>query len=178
MLIELLRKRRSIRQFEDREVEQEKIDVLVEAMLRSPSSRSLNPWEFVVVTDRDKIKTLSCAKPHGATFMQHAPLAVVVLGDPDKCDVWVEDCSIATLLLHLTACDLGLGSCWIQIRNRDHTAAVTAEDFVKKELGVPENFRVEAIVAIGYGQEELDGRPESSLLRERVNFESYGKKGK
>ena len=69
MFIELLRKRRSIRQFEDREVEKEKIDLLVESMLRSPSSRSLYPWEFVVVTDPALIADLARAKPHGASFM-------------------------------------------------------------------------------------------------------------
>ncbi|RMG75366.1 MAG: NAD(P)H-dependent dehydrogenase/reductase, partial [Nitrospirae bacterium] len=52
MFIELLRKRRSIRRYQDREVEREKIELILEAALRSPSSRSLNPWEFVVVTDR------------------------------------------------------------------------------------------------------------------------------
>ena len=176
MFLELLKKRRSIRQFQNKPVEQEKIDTLVEAMLRSPSSRSLNPWEFVVVTDPRVIGDLSQSKPHGASFMKNAPLAVVVCADPAKCDVWIEDCSIATLLLHLEATDLGLGSCWVQIRKREHNADQTAEAYVKNLLGLKDEMVVEAIVAIGYGKEEKGEHPHSSLLYERVSYERYGGK--
>jgi nitroreductase len=174
MFIELLRKRRSIRQFEDREVEKDKIDLLVESMLRSPSSRSLYPWEFVVVTDSATIADLAKAKPHGASFMQHAPLAIVVCGDPAKCDVWIEDCSIASLNLHLQATDLGLGSCWIQIRQRDHDEQTSAEQYVRGLLGINENLAVAAIIAIGYGKEEKPGHATSSLLYDRVSYNRYG----
>jgi nitroreductase len=170
MFIELLQKRRSIRQFQDKPVEQEKIDTLAEAMLRSPSSRSLNPWEFVVVTDLQVIEKLSQSKPHGASFMKNAPLAIVVCADSAVSDVWVEDCSIAALILHLEATDLGLGSCWVQIRKRDHGEGGSSEEYVKKLLGLREEMVVEAIVAIGYGKEEKNGHPHSSLLYERVRY--------
>lgn len=174
MLLEILRKRRSIRQFDERPVEQEKIEMLLEAALRSPSSRSLNPWEFVVVQDKGVIEALSKAKPHGASFMKTAPLAVVICADPARCDVWVEDCSIATLLLHLTAADLGLGSCWVQIRLREHGDGRMAEEYIREQLGLPENLVVEAMVAIGYGREDKPGHPASSLLTERIHRERYG----
>jgi len=177
MFLDLLRKRRSIRQFEDRPVEKGKIDLLVEAMLRSPSSRSLNPWEFVVVTDPKTISDLSTAKPHGASFLKNAPLAIVVCANPAICDVWIEDCSIASLILHLAAEDLGLGSCWIQIRMRDHDAERSSEEYVKDLLGLEENKVVEAVIAIGYGKEEKPGHPESSLLYEKVSYEHDGQKG-
>jgi len=176
MFLELLKKRRSIRQFQDRPVEKEKIDRLVEAVLRSPSSRSLNPWEFVVVTDPKIMAELSEAKPHGGSFIKNAPLAVVICADPEKCDVWIEDCSIATLILHLAATDLGLGSCWVQIRLREHGAGQSAEDYTKKILGLREEMVVEAIVAIGYAREKKGEHPDSSLLYERVSFEQFSKK--
>lgn len=176
MFIDLLRKRRSIRRFTDQQVDKEKIDLLVESMLRSPSSRSLNPWEFIVVTDPELIKGLSKAKPHGASFMRHAPLAIVVCGDPEKCDVWVEDCSIASLILHLSATDLGLGSCWVQIRKREHDQQLSAEEYVKKLLGIKADMVVEAIIAIGYGEEEKPVHAQSSLLYEKVSYNRYGKK--
>lgn len=175
MFIDLLRKRRSIRQFEKREVEKEKIDLLVESMLRSPSSRSLNPWEFVVVTEPELLEALSRSKPHGASFVKNAPLAIVVCGDPAKCDVWVEDCSIASLLLHLTATDLGLGSCWIQIRMRDHDGEISSEQYVKDLLGLDQKMAVEAVIAIGYGKEDKPGHDQESLLYERVHYEKYGR---
>lgn len=174
MFLDLLKKRRSIRQFEAQAVEPEKIDYLVEAMLRSPSSRSLNPWEFVVVTDPATITALSQAKPHGASFMKNAPLAIVVCADPQKCDVWVEDTSIASILLHLAATDLGLGSCWVQIRLREHGANQSAEQYVADLLGLKEGLVVEAMVAIGYPKEQKPAHPRESLLYERVSYEKYG----
>ena len=176
MFIDLLRKRRSCRQFQDRNVEQEKIDLLIEAMLRAPSSRSLNPWEFVVVQNKETLQQLSQAKPHGAAFLKNATLGIVVCADPEKCDVWVEDCSITSILLHLQATDLDLGSCWIQIRKREHDGQKSAEAHVAETLGLPGGMVVEAIIAIGYPANESTGHPDSSLLRDRVSFERFGEK--
>lgn len=176
MFLELLRKRRSIRQFDSQSVRKEDVELLLEAMLRSPSSRSLNPWHFVVVTDTLLIEELSKSKPHGATFMKNAPLAIVVCADPSISDVWVEDCSIASYNLHLAATDIGLGSCWIQIRKRDCNESLSSEAYVKKivELGV--EMRVEAIIALGYPKETKEGQPDSSLLYERVSYNTFGQK--
>ncbi len=170
MFLDLLKKRRSIRQFMEKPVEKEKIDLLVEAMLRSPSSRGLNPWEFVVVTNGEMIDELAKAKAHGSSFLKNGPLAIVVCGDPTRGDVWVEDCSIAALIIHLAATDLGLGSCWIQIRQRDHDGKISAEEYVKKLLGLRENLMVEAIIAIGYPKEEKPGHPHSSLPFDKVSY--------
>ena len=176
MFLELLQKRRSIRQFEQKPVEREKIEYLVEAMLRSPSSRSLNPWEFVVVQDPATIEALSKAKPHGATFVKNAPLAIVVCADPKKCDVWVEDTAIASLLLHLAATDLGLGSCWVQIRLREHDGSRMATDYIADLLGLEAGMVVEAVVAIGYAKELKSGHAKDSLLYERVHYERFGQR--
>jgi len=177
MFIDLLRKRRSCRQFKDRAVEPEKIDLLIEAMLRAPSSRSLTPWKFVVVENKNTLQQLSQAKPHGAVFLKNAPLGIVVCADPEKCDVWIEDCSIAAILLHLEATDLDLGSCWIQIRKREHDNRKSAETYVADILGLKEGLVVEAIIAIGYPEKESTGHPDSSLLRDLVSFEQYTEKG-
>jgi nitroreductase len=176
MLLNLLKKRRSIRQFEQKAVEQEKINYLVEAMLRAPSSRSLNPWEFIVVQDAGMREALSKSKPHGAAFIKNAPLAIVVCADPKKCDVWIEDTSIASLLLHLAAADLGLGSCWVQIRLREHDSGQMAEEYISDLLGLVKGMVVEAIIAIGYPKEEKDGHAKESLLYERVHLEKFGGK--
>ncbi len=110
-MIEILRKRRSIRLFTEQKIEAEKISLLQEALLRSPTSRNFNPWEFILIDDREMIQTLSQAKPHGLSFLKTAPCAVVVCGDETKSDVWVEDCSIASIILQLTVVSLGLASC-------------------------------------------------------------------
>ncbi len=171
MFIDLLRKRRSIRQFKDTAVEREKIDTLIEAVLRSPSSRGLNPWEFVVVKESATIEKLSRAKVHGSRFMQNAPLAIVVCADPSKSDVWIEDCAIASLILHLSATDLELGSCWVQIRQREHDENRSAEEYISNLLGLREGMVVEAIVAIGYAAEQKAGHDPATLLHQRISFE-------
>lgn len=174
MFLDLLTKRRSIRRFTEQRIEQEKVDTLVEAMLRSPSSRGFNPWEFVVVTDREIIEKLAMAKAHGSAFMAQAPLAIVVCADPAKSDVWVEDTSIAALLVHLQATDLGLGSCWVQIRLREHASGQSSEHYVSELLGLKEGMVVEAVVAIGYADEQKEGHGRQSLLHDRVSYNRYG----
>ncbi len=76
MMLELLQKRRSIRQFTDQKVEQEKVDILLEAALRSPTSKNSRPWEFIVVNTPELMEKLSTAKEYGAAFAKHAPLAL------------------------------------------------------------------------------------------------------
>lgn len=171
MFIDLLKKRRSIRRFEDRAVEEEKVDLLVEAALRAPSSRGFNPWEFVVVTDPSKIARLADSKPHGASFVKNSPLVLVVCGDPARSDVWVEDASIASIIIHLAATDLGLGSCWVQMRLREHDEKRSSSSYVAEVLGLRPGLEVESLVAIGYPAENKEPHPEESLEYGKVSYQ-------
>lgn len=174
MFFPLIEKRRSIRKFKPVPVEKEKVDKLIEAALRSMSSRGINPWRFIVVDRADLIARLSTARPSGSTFLKGAPLAVIVLADPEKTDVWVEDTAIATTFLHLAATALDLGSCWIQVRNRPHDETTSAEDFIRKVLNVPDTYKVEAMLAVGYPDQEKAPHPRTSLQLEKVSFNSFG----
>ena len=173
MFFSLIEKRRSIRKFKQMPVEAEKINKLIEAALRPMSGRSRNPWHFIVVDQPDLIQKLSKARPSGSTFLQNAPLAIVILADPEKTDVWVEDAAIATTFLHLAATDLGLGSCWIQVRKRDHDDTTTAEEYIRRLLNVPEDFKVESMLAVGYADEEKAPHPKESLQLEKVSFNTF-----
>jgi len=153
-MLSLIKQRRSIRIFQDRKVEKTKIDHIVQTALLSPSSRNNNPWKFIFVDDKEVLVELSAAKERGSQFLAKAPLAVVVLVDPEQSDVWIEDASIASTLVIMAAQDLDLGSCWIQIRERKHSERVSSEEFIKKLLGIPKNLRVLCMVAIGYPDEE------------------------
>ena len=175
MFMSLIEKRRSIRKFTGRQVESEKIDILLEAALRSPSSRGFNPWHFIVVTNPSLLEKLSKAKQHGSSFLKNAPLGIVTCGDPDKSDVWVEDCSIASIFIHLAAASLELGSCWIQIRERMHDKTKTAEAYVHNLLEIPARLRVESIVAIGYPDEKKPPHKKETLQYEKVHHDSYGR---
>jgi nitroreductase len=172
-MIDILRTRRSIRKYEKKPVDERSVDVMKEALLRCPSSRGINPWTFVFVDDGDLIDKLSRSKEHGSAFLKGAPLAIVVCGDETKSDVWVEDCSIASIVAHLTAHSLGLGSCWIQIRNRNHSGQRPAEDFIQELLGLPKSMRVEAIVAVGFPGESKSPVPAEQLDYGRIKHNHY-----
>ncbi len=176
MLVSLLQKRRSIRKFQDKKVEAAKVDALIEAALRSPSGNARYPWEFIVVNDRDLLEKLSQAKEHGAAFLAGAPLGIVVCADPAKQDVWIEDASIATTIIHLEATALGLGSCWIQIRERKNKSGQSAESVIAGLLGLPKNLKVLTMVAIGYPAEEKPGHAKDELLYGKVHYNRYGGK--
>lgn len=174
-MIDLLRNRRSIRKFKPTALENEKIAVLKEALLRSPSSRGINPWEFIFIDNKDTLKTLSSSKMHGSEFLDNSVLGIVVLGDETKSDVWIEDCSIASIIVQLTAHDLGLGSCWVQIRNRNHSEGVTSEQFIQKLLNIPSHMRVLSMIGIGYPDEEKHPVPQERLQAEKIHYNGYGK---
>ena len=136
-MIELLRTRRSIRKYTSRPVEPDKVALLEEAVLRAPSSHGRKPWQFVFVTDPALLTELSRTKSHGSSFLGGATLAIVVCGDEQQCDVWVEDCSITAFIAHVAAHSLGLGSCLcerlvdgdqpdVQNLNQCHSAASRA----------------------------------------------------
>jgi nitroreductase len=155
-MIDLIRKRRSIRTYTNEPVARQDLELLVETLLRAPSSRNINPWEFIVVEDRELLQQLARAKAHGSTFLKGAPLGIVVCADSTKSDVWVEDCAIASILVQMTAESLGLGSCWIQIRKRPHDGDTTAEAYIQELLGLPEQIKVAAIIAIGHPDEQRE----------------------
>ena len=175
MFSSLIQKRRSIRRFREKPVENEKIEILIEAALRSPSSRGYNPWEFIVVTEPDLLEKLSSAKMHGSQFLKNAPLGIVVCADEDKCDVWVEDCSIASTFIFLASESLGLGSCWIQIRERMHSDTLTSEAYVSDVLNIPPKLKVESMIAVGYPAETKPPHKKEELQYEKVFLNQYGK---
>ena len=172
-MIELLRNRRSIRKYTDKVIEPQKIEILKEAVLRSPSSRSFDPWEFIFVDERELLKQLARCKPHGASFLEGAALGIVICADEQKSDVWVEDCSIASILVQMVAQSIGLGSCWIQIRNRNFNDQMTSEDYIKKLLNIPGGFKVESIIALGHPAEKKEPVPKENLKYDKVRINSY-----
>ncbi|GAA0720838.1 nitroreductase family protein [Clostridium malenominatum] len=175
-MLELVKKRRSIRKYKDIKIEKDKIEKLIECALLSPTSKNSMPWEFIIVDDKNILEELSKAKQAGGAFLKDAALAIVILGDPSKSNVWIEDTAIATTVLHLASEDMGLGSCWIQIRERNHDENTKSEDFVRKVLNIPENIMVEAIVAIGYPDEVKAPHDEETLKYEKVFLNGYNNK--
>ena len=169
-MYKLLQIRRSHRKFTEQPVEQEKIDAILRNALMSPAGKSLNPWEFIVVTDKEMQEKMSKCKPFGGAFLAEAPLSIVIIADTEKSDVWVEDCSVAAFNIQLTVEDLGLGSCWCQIRKRAGVEeGRMAEDTIKELLGIPEKYAVECIIGIGYKGMERKPFNEDKLQFEKIH---------
>jgi nitroreductase len=174
MLLDLIRQRRSIRKFTGEAIDEDKIELLKEAALRPPSSMGHNPWEYVFVTDAQLLAKLSKAKPHGSSFLADARLGIVVCADPDKSAVWIEDASIATIIIQLVAESLGLGNCWIQIRERMHDDTKSAESYIAELLNIPSNLKVESMVGIGYPAEQKAPHTREELQDEKIFLNKYG----
>ncbi len=160
-LLGLLRKRKSIRTYTDAPVTDEHIGKILQAALLAPSSRAFYPAEFIVVRDKEMLSCLAMTKAGGSAMLKGAGAAVVVIGDSKKSDAWIEDCSICLTNMMLQATEMGIGSCWSQIRNRASSEEnVTADEYLHTLLDIPEQYSVEAILSLGFpdgdpGEKEL-----------------------
>ncbi|MDD2559724.1 MAG: nitroreductase family protein [Bacteroidales bacterium] len=171
--LDLLRQRRSTRKFLETDISPDMVAELMRAALMSPSSKRTNPWEFVLVEDADMLKKLSLSKKHGSALIEGASLGVVVIADKTQSDVWVEDASIAALIIQLQAESLGLGSCWVQIRKRLDAQDRDSEDYVRELLGIPEKYGVLCILALGMKAEQRKAFDESKLQWEKLHPEQF-----
>ena len=94
---DLVQMRRSHRKFTDEELTEEQVQLILRAALMSPTSKGRRAWHFIVVDDKDDLAKLADAKEKFAQFVKDAPLAIVVAGDPQENECWIEDGSIAAI---------------------------------------------------------------------------------
>lgn len=146
---------------------------LLSTVLIAPSSRGFRPWQFVVVDDKNLLERLAEAKDKGSAFLKDAPLVMVILADPDVSDVWVEDCSIAAYTVQTCARELGLGTCWVQIRSRKDPEGRPSQETVREILQIPENLCVECVIALGYPGEEKKAYTEEDMDWSKVHKNGY-----
>ena len=165
----LAQMRRSHRKFTDQEIDADNVKLILRAALMAPTSKGQRSWQFVVVDDKMDLEKLSDAKDMGGQFIKGAPLAVVVLGDPMQNDCWVEDGSIAAISMQYQAEDLGLGSCWVQMRGRGLSDGTTADTVIRGILDIPENFSVLCVIAFGHKADERKPQNEEKLKWENVH---------
>ncbi len=170
---DLVSLRRSHRKFTTEEIDAEDVRLIMRAALMSPTSKGQRAWQFVVVDDPMDIEKLSDAKDMGSQFMKGAPLAVVVLGDPVQNDCWVEDGSLAAVAMQYQAEELGLGSCWVQMRGRGLADGTSADTVIRGILDIPENFHVLCIVAFGHKADERKPQNEDRLKWEQVHASKW-----
>jgi nitroreductase len=172
-LIEIMKNRRSVRKYTSEPVEQQKINQILQAGLLSASGRAKRPWEFIVVTEHETLEKLSHCRQGSAKMLDGAGAAIIVIGNTEKADTWIEDCSIAMSNMHLMAANLGLGSCWIQGRMRESEQGIPTDEFVRSIIGYPENFSLEAILSIGCIDVSPEGYSLDSLEFDKVHYEKF-----
>lgn len=169
----LAQMRRSHRKFTSEEIDAEDVKLILRAALMSPTSKGQRAWEFVVVDDKLDLEKLSDAKAMGGQFLKNAPLAIVVLGDPMANDCWIEDGSIAAISMQYQAEELGLGSCWVQMRGRGLSDGTSADTVIRGILDIPENLSVLCVLAVGHKADERQPQNEDKLKWERVHLNKY-----
>lgn len=157
--------RTSIRKFEDRQVEKEKIMEILRAGMQAPSAGDQQPWEFYVVTDPEKIRELGNASPYAGCAAGAGTVIVPVyrkegLQFPEFAQI---DLSIAQENMWLRTDELGLGGVWLGI-----APLKDRMDRVRKILDLPDNVEAFSLFPVGYPAEE--GRQEDRYDESRVHF--------
>lgn len=160
---ETLRKRRSVRKFSTQAVPETVIERLTHEALTAPSARNTRSTRLMVIEDPALIVRLSEMRDYGSAFLKNAPLAIVVLGEPDLCDLWRENAAIVATTLHLACVDEGLASCWVHIhgrpRRKDEPRSETATDYLRTFLPIPDSCEPLCALAIGYSDFEPAALP-------------------
>jgi len=171
-VFEAVQKRRSVRAYQSTPIPREKLEKILEAARLAPSASNIQPWHFIVVSDAEKREKL--AKAPFAKFLKEAPTVIVGCGDQRASPKWfMVDVAIAMQNMVLTATSEGLGTCWVGSFD---------ENEVREMLKIPENYRVVAILALGYPREKFDLQGKLlHLIRRRkslkkiVSFEEFGR---
>ncbi|WP_132380113.1 nitroreductase family protein [Muricomes intestini] len=172
-LLNVLLNRRSVRQYTGEKISVEKLEKILQAGLLSPSGRNLKPWEFVVVQEKETLMKLSHCREGAARMLENAGCAILVFADPEKTDVWTEDCSIAMSNMHLMADSLGLGSCWIQGRCRKAEDGRTTEEVCREILSAPDKYVLEAILSVGILKEHPAAHKLGDTEIGKVHYEKF-----
>jgi len=170
---ELITKRRSTRKFTEELLKPDEVELILKAALKSPSSKSSNPWQFIVIEGKEQLEKLSLCKKMGSKLIANCALAIIVLADPLTSDVWIEDASIASIMMQLQAEDLNLGSCWVQIRERHTPNDTSAEDYIKDLCDIPLQMQVLSVVAFGNKAQERAPFDEEKLQWEKVHIGNF-----
>ena len=172
-LIDILQHRRSVRKYGAEDIGDEALKRILQAGLLSASSRGKKPWEFIVVKNRKILEKMALCRTGSANMLKSAAAAVVVIADSDITDVWIEDCSIAMSNMHLMADSMGIGSCWIQGRLRQAADGTDTEEYLRRLLGFPENYSLEAILSLGISESHPEPHTLDELDMQKIHYEKY-----
>lgn len=165
-MLDLIKKRRSIREYTDEPVSDADVRTLLEAAMAAPSADNLQPWTFIVVREPGLRKELARTHPW-SNMCADAAVVFVVCADERRSSHWVEDASAATENLLLAAAGLDLGAVWVGVypnaRNEEH---------VRQALGIPARLRVLCLVPVGHPAKPKP--PHTKYDESKVHYDGYG----
>lgn len=173
-LIEMMENRRSVRAFNNEPVTDDELNKILQAAMLAPNGKGLKPWSFVTIRDEKALRDLVNCRKGGAKMLETATAAIAVYSDSDVTDTFIEDSSLVMGWMHLMASDLGLGSCWLQLRLRpSNEEGVSAEEFVNRRLDAPNNQKVEALLVMGHIDEAPTAHELPALPCDKVHAERW-----
>ncbi|NPV80633.1 MAG: nitroreductase family protein [Firmicutes bacterium] len=164
VMLDIIKKRRSVRSYTDKEIDQGIIDSLLQAAMAAPSGNDSRPWDFIIVRDRDLRTRLSKVHPWAA-MAASSPVVLVVCGD-ESSPHWIADTSAATENYILQATAYGLGTVWVGIY-----PTLRYEDAVRQILGIPDNIRVLCLVPTGWPAEKKE--PRTRFEASKVHYDRF-----
>jgi nitroreductase len=167
-LFEAIHTRRSVRQYLDKPVPEELVKELLAAAMAAPSACNAQPWQFIVVTDREILKQVPAIAPYAA-MAKHAPLGILVCGDT-RVEIspgyWVVDCAAAVQNMLLAAHTLGLGAVWTGVHPQQEKVKAFS-----RMMGTPAHVIPHSFVVLGYPAEHP--APEDRYRPERVRRDRW-----
>lgn len=170
-MIPAIKKRRSVRAWLKKSIDEKALDEVLKAAMFAPTSWGTRAWEFVVVKDPLVKERLSKASAH-AVFVKDAPCVIVVCYDMKRGRRFREDSSICAAHMLLEAVDQGLSACFVQVADAGDPPG-SAEPHVKEVLAIPEAFRVQCMVPLGYAKRELKEHKESEFDPGKIHTERF-----
>ncbi len=168
-ILETIFKRRSIRIYQEKEVSQETLKLLLQAAMAAPSAKNSRPWEFVAINEKEIMDKFRDRLQYGK---YNAPAAIAVLANlkiaqsDSSMRFWVEDCSAAVENILIAAAGLGLGTVWIGSYPKEDVMNIEREI-----LGIPESIVPVALIYVGYPGEEKPAR--TQYEESRVHWQKY-----
>jgi len=142
---EVIKNRKSVREYSDREVEKELIEKIVDAGRLAATARNEQPWDFVATSDKKMLKKICDMCPNGP-FIKDVSYLIGVFSKNTK--YYIEDCSSATQNMLLAIEALGLGGCWIAGDKKDYAEPI------RKIFNAPEGYKLVSMVTVGYAKKE------------------------
>ncbi len=162
--------RRSIRRYKEQSVEQEKIDKLLKAAMQAPSATNQQPWEFIVVQNKEKLGKLAGISAY-SKMVADAPLAIVLLANEDRMRLqlhWEQDMAAATQNILLEAAHLDLGGVWIGVAPMQDRM-----DLISELYGLKSKLRPFCVIPIGYPEDGQEHKFVDRYDPDRVHYEEY-----